>query len=262
MVRKTLLGLLGCTLMASAVVAEETPVDVTVSSNVASTYMWNGFDRVETLGLQAGPVVQPGVSVGVRGTGLNVNVGGSFVVNDNSELHETTYGVGLNRSVSPLVSVGAGYTFYNNRVSRTVSPGVTVDGVDDHEVWGSVVVTSGVGVKPGVTVKYEKPTGDGATGYEVVVGSLAYAMPLSGVNVGGVGVNLNWNTGVVYNSGVTVGGVDVVKSGVSAWQVGVGSAVQAGRVVVSPSVNYQVSVEKTVDTQNEFWATVGVAYGF
>ena len=242
--------------------AEETPVAVTVSSSVVSTYMWNGFDRVESSGLQAGPAIQPGVSVGVRGTGLNVNVGGSFVVNDDSELHETTYGVGLNRAVSPLVTVGPGYTYYDNRVSREVTPGVTVEGTDNHEVWGSVVLTSPVGVKPGVAVKYEQPTTDGADGFGVVVGSLAYGMPLSGVNVAGVGVNLNWTTSVLYNTGVTVGGVDVVKSGVSAWQVGVGSAVQAGRVVVTPSGNYQVSVEKTVDSENEFWATVGVAYGF
>ena len=119
-----------------------------------------------------------------------------------------------------------------NRVSREVTPGVTVEGTDNHEVWGSVVLTSPVGVKPGVAVKYEQPTTDGADGFGVVVGSLAYGMPLSGVNVAGVGVNLNWTTSVLYNTGVTVGGVDVVKSGVSAWQVGVGSAVQAGRVVV------------------------------
>ena len=269
MVRKVLLGLLGCTLVASAAFAEESPVAVTVGSSVTSTYMWNGFDRVEQIGLDSGPVVQPGVTVGVKGTGLNAVVGGSFVVNDDSQLGETTYGVNVVRAVSPLVQVGAGYTYYDNRVETTVG-GVTVKGQDNHEVWGSVVVTSGVGVKPGVTVKYEQPTTDGADGYTVVVGSVGYSVPLSGVNVGGVGVGMNWNTGVVYNSGVAVGGVDVVKSGVSAWQVGVSSDLHAGRVVVTPSVNYQVSLGESMDTvfgqmvtrDNEFWATVGVAYGF
>jgi hypothetical protein len=268
MVRKALLGLLGCTLIAGAALAQESPVDVTVSSSVTSTYMWNGFNRVEMSGLDNGPAIQPGVAVGVKGTGLAVKVGGSFVVNDDSELHETTYGVGFQRSVSPLVEVGGGYTYYDNRVKTTVTPGVEVDGEDNHEVWGGVVLSSAVGVKPGVTVKYEKPTTDGADGFAVVVGSLGYAMPLSGVNVGGVGVTLDWSTGVVYNSGITVGNVDVLKSGVTAWQVGVSSALHAGRVVVTPAVNYQVStyevptVTGVQDADNEFWASVGVAYGF
>lgn len=268
MVRKALLGLLGCTLIAGAALAQESPVDVTVSSSVTSTYMWNGFNRVEMSGLDNGPAIQPGVAVGVKGTGLAVKVGGSFVVNDDSELHETTYGVGFQRSVSPLVEVGGGYTYYDNRVKTTVTPGVEVDGQDNHEVWGSVALSSAVGVKPGVTVKYEKPTTDGADGFAVVVGSLGYAMPLSGVNVGGVGVSLDWSTGVVYNSGITVDNVDVLKSGVTAWQVGVSSALHAGRVVVTPAVNYQVStyevptVTGVQDADNEFWASVGVAYGF
>ena len=265
MVRKTLLGLLGCTLLASVALATEgSPVDISVSSSVVSKYMWNGFDRVVLSGLETGPAVQPGVGVGVKGTGLSFNAGGSFVVGDNSELHETTYGVGVVRSLSPLVTVGAGYTYFDNRV--TDAGGVTVPNRDNHEVWGSVELTSSVGVKPGVVVKYEKPTVTGADAYTVAVGTLRYAMPLSGVNVGGVGVGLNWTTGVVYNTGVTVGNVDVVKSGVSAVQVGVSSDLHAGRVVVTPSVNYQVTVEdqvKTVNgTSNPFWATVGVSYGF
>ena len=88
-------------------------------------------------------------------------------------------------------------------------------------------------------------------------------MPLSGVTVGGAGVGVNWGADVVYNSGIKVGGVEAVKSGVSAVQFGVNSALSVGGgVVVTPSVNYQVSVEETVNPENQFWATLGVAYGF
>ena len=87
-------------------------------------------------------------------------------------------------------------------------------------------------------------------------------MPLSGVSLGTAGVSLNWNADVVYNSGFKVGGVEAVKSGVSAVDFGVNAPVQAGSFVVTPSVNYQVSVEETVNPDNQFWATLGVSYGF
>lgn len=259
MVRKVLLGMFACALVVSVAAADDKPVSVTVSSVVTSTYMWNGFDRVETFGLESGPAIQPKVSVGVANTGLSASVGGSFVVNEESQLHETTYGVNVVRDVSPLVSVGAGYTYFDNRAKIA---DVDVPDGDVHEVWGGVELNSSVGLKPGVAVKYEKSTTEGVDGFAVVAGTLKYGVPLTGVTVGGAAVDVNWKTGVLYNTGVKVNDVEVVKSGVSAWQLGVSSDIKTGRVVVSPSVNYQVSIEDTVNKDNEFWATVGVAYGF
>ena len=260
MVRKVSLVLFAVALVASNAFAQGGPVVTTVSTTVASMYEWNGFNRVKTSGLEDGPVVQPRVSVGVPNTGFNFVVGGSFVVNEESELHEMTYGVNVVKSVSPLVDAGVGYNFYDNRVDQV--GGVAVSDVNTHEVWGTVELKSSIGVRPGVTVKYEKPNVDTQDAYVVAVGGLKYAMPLSGVNVGGAGVNLDWSTGVVYNGGVTVSGVEVVPSGVSAVQFGLASAVHAGRVVVTPAVNYQVTVQDAVSTENEVWATVGVAWGF
>lgn len=260
MVRKVSLVMFAVALVASSAFAQGDPVVTTVSTTVASMYEWNGFNRVKTAGLEDGGVVQPRVTVGVPNTGLNVSVGGSFVMNQDSELHEMTYGVNVVKSVSPLVDAGVGYNFYDNRVDHI--GGVVVPDVNNHEVWGSVELKNSIGVRPGVTVKYEKPNVDTQDAYVVAVGGLKYDMPLSGVNVGGAGVDLNWSTGVVYNSGVVVGGTEVVPSGVSAVQFGVASAVHAGRVVVTPSVNYQVTVQDAVSDKNEVWATVGVAWGF
>ncbi len=262
MIRKALLALVASLAVVSIAVAQEGPVGVVVTTTVASLYDRNAFNVVESSGLQDGAVVQPNVTMGVKNSGFNAFVAGSFVVNDDSEMHEASYGVNFVKAASPLVTVGAGYTFFDNRVDHVVGVVGVVPDNNTHEVWGSVELNSAVGVKPGVTVKYEKPTVDGLDGYAVVVGGLKYALPLSGVSVGGAGVDLNWSTGVVYNSGVVVNNVEVVKSGVSAVQFGVSSAVHAGRVVVTPAVNYQVTVEDTVSKDNPFWATFGVAYGF
>ena len=261
MVRKVSLVMVAAALVASSAFAEGNPVVTTVSTTVASMYEWNGFNRVVGFGLEDGPVVQPRVSVGVPNTGLNVVVGGSYVVNEDSELHEVTYGVNVVKAVSPLVNAGVGYNFYDNRVDQV--GGVAVNDVNNHEVWGTVELNSAVGVRPGVTVKYEKPSVDTADSYVVAVGGLKYGLPLSGVSVGGAGVDLNLSSDVVYNSGMTVGGTEVVPSGVAAVQFGVASAVHAGtNVVVTPSVNYQVTVQDAVSNENQFWASVGVAWAF
>jgi len=272
MVRKVLLGMFACALVVSVAAADEKPVSVTVSSVVTSTYMWNGFDKVEAFGLESGPAVQPEVRVGLKNTGLSASVGGSFVLNEDSQLHETNYGVNFLRDVSPLVSVGAGYTYFDNRAKIG---DVEIPEGDVHEVWGGVELNSAVGVKPGVAVRYEKPATEGVDAFTIVAGTLKYGMPLSGVTLGGAGVDINWNTSVLYNSddvGVVdeAGNFGVLKSGVQAWQFGVASDITTGSVVVTPAVNYQVSlgdvesavVGQNVDRANEFWASVGVSYGF
>src|SRR5262245_35374775 len=152
MLRKTLLGLICCMAVALPAFATDSPVSGTVSVNVVSQYMWNGFNRVKAAGLDEGPSIQPGVSLGVPNTGLSVDLGGSFVVNDNSEMQEATYGVKFQRAVTPLVTVGAGYTYYDGRLKEV--QGVPVEDVNAHEAWGHAEVQSRVGVTPGVTLKY------------------------------------------------------------------------------------------------------------
>jgi hypothetical protein len=253
MVRKLVLGLVGCAVATASAYAADSPLGV--STTFLSKYIWNGFDRLEASGLQSGPAIQPSMSLGNPETGFLMSVGGSFAIQDGNELHETTYGVRVARSVSPLVSFGLGYNYYDNRA-------IGFRDRDDHEIWGSLELSAAGVVKPGIAVRYEKPTQAGADPYEVIVGTLRYGMPLTGVNLAGFGVTLDWTTAALYNSGMRVGGVDVVKSGVVAYQVGVQSDLHAGPVVVTPSVMYQITVDETVNKKNPYWAAVGVAYGF
>jgi hypothetical protein len=267
MVRKALLGVLASTLVASVALADDGPVGATVSTTVASMYEWNGFDAVKGSGLDEGPVVQPVVTVGVKNTGLNIVVGGSFVVNDNSQLHETKYGVNVVRAVSPLVDVGAGYNFYDDRVKEDVTGQPRVDN-NKHEGWGSLSVKTAAGVTPGVTVKYEKPVQEGLDAFTVVGGNLDYSVPMSGVALGGAGVDVKLHSGVLYQTALKVNDTEVVKAGLSAVQFGVSSAVRTGQVVVTPAVNYQVTLRdvaagvEEISSENQFWASLGVAYGF
>jgi hypothetical protein len=240
-------------------------MDATLSAEVSSRYMWNAFDRLEVRGLESGPVFQPRLTLVMMGSPLMTHVGGSFRLEQDVEIHEAVYGVSVQRSVSPFTRFGLGYNYYDDTTDATpVSPGpqAAIAG-DGHEIWASLSVSSPTGVKPNVGVRREDPKSDGADAYYVAHAGLAYSLPVvPAAGVGGVSFDLNWNTNVLYNTGVKVDDVEVVGRGVSAWTVGVAGSVQAANVVVSPYVNYQVSIEPSVLDENPFWAGIGVSYTF
>jgi len=260
MFRKLLTSLIGVSLLTGVALAQESRSELRVSSAFVSKYIWNAFDRVEDRGLDTGPLVQPKVEWRFAHSPLRVHVGGSFIMNDNSELHEANYGLSLVRSVGPLSTLSLGYNYYDDRVTQIA--GVDVEDVDTHEVYGQLRLHNPVGADPSLAVKYEQPTLDGADSYYVVIGGLAFNV-LPSISAPGVGVNVQLLTNVIYNSGVKVNNVDVVDRGIAAWQVGLaGSLSTPLGLVISPHVDYQITIKDAVNQENPFWAGVNVAFGF
>lgn len=245
--------------MTQAASAQVGSVDVEVSTGFFTKYIWNGFDRLESRGLEAGPVVQPRVDVAVVGSPLHAHVGGSLVMNDRRELHETLYGVYVERATSPLASVAFGYNYYDDRVANA-----DLDGSADlHEIWGVLSMTSAKGTRTRVLGKYENPSADGLGSYTLVISEIGYHVPLLPVtSAGGFGLDLDASTAVVYTSAIEVHDVEVVDKGVSAWQVGVAGDIRTGNVRLSPAAHYQVTFKDSVNDENPFWVGVNVAYAF
>jgi len=259
MIRRALVATAICAQIAAVAAAQDGSVDVEVSTAFNTKYIWNGFDRLASRGLETGPVMQPRVDVAIASSPLHAHVGGSFVMNNESELHETTYGVYLHRATSPLASATFGYNFYDDRVA--------LDGFDNtadlHEIWGSVVMRSTVGTRTQFTAKYENPAAEGHGSFTVVVGEIGYNVPVVPmVSARGFGLELDTSTAVVYTSGMKVQDIETVDGGVSAWQVGVASNILTGSVRIRPSVHYQVTFKDTVNDRNPFWAGVDIAYAF
>ena len=240
-------------------------MDATLAAEVSSRYMWNAFDRLEARGLESGPVFQPRLTLVMMGSPLRAHMSGSFLLEQEMEFHEAVYGVSVQRSVSPFSRFGLGYNYYDDQTDVTLvppGPGAAIAG-DGHEIWASLSVSSPTGVTPSVGVRREDPKAAGADAYYIAHAGLAYGIPVvPAAGVGGVSFDLNWNTNVVYITGVKVDDVEVVDRGVSAWNVGVSGQVQAANVVVSPYVTYQVTVEPSVLDENPFWAGVSVSYTF
>lgn len=264
MPRKLLSGVLSSACLAfalarSASAQQQTPkIDLEVSSAFLTRYIWNGFDRVKSYGLESGPVIQPGVTLGMEGTPLHVHVGGSFVVNDQSELHEMVYGVHVERWTAPLTRLYLGYNYFDDRVQRPDG----VPSLDGHELWGGLEIRSSMGTRTSLIARWENPSQEGFDPYTVLVGTLGFGKPIIPAVAGGFGLDLDLHTHVLYNTTMKQLDTEVVHGGVSAWQTGLALQLKAGAVVVTPSVDYQMTFEDAVNDEDPVWAGVNLAYNF
>jgi len=257
MLRKVCMGIsLGLLIAANASAQVGSP-NMLISGEVLSKYIWNGINRVESRGLSDGPVFQPRIDMGVGGSRLSAHVLGSFTLDGEPQLHEAIYGLSTERAISPLVSMFLGYDYYDDQAS-VVAENLT----DQHEVTVGLRMRTPSGVVPSAVVKYENPVLDGSDSYYVAEGSLTQSVPVVPAVAGAVGVNVSWKTSVLYHTSIKVNDVEVVQSGVTAWQFGLSSEILAGGVLVVPQINYQVTVDDAINNENPFWAGLGVAYAF
>ncbi|MGD8786984.1 MAG: hypothetical protein PVJ60_06130, partial [Phycisphaerales bacterium] len=44
--------------------------------------------------------------------------------------------------------------------------------------------------------------------------------------------------------------------------LGISTSIQKGNLTITPMLNYQISMEETVNTQNELWSGINVTYRF
>jgi len=258
MLRSFVFGSLFCALLAGNARAQIGSVDVEVSGAFASKYIWNGFDRIRSQGLDVGPVLQPKVSIGLGHTPLHVAAGGSFVMNDANELHETTYHVYVQRFSSPFTRVGLGYTYYDDRISPI--PGAYDN--DVHEIWSSLDSRNMSGVHTGVALKYEISARDAYDSFFCANAEFGYSYAAMPATPGGLGLDLNGVTRVLYNTSIESQGVALVQSGFSAWQAGLSADFRAAGVQVTPFLTYQVSLEEAVNDEDPLWGGISAAYAF
>lgn len=257
--RKVLLGWMALGWLTAPAAAQVRSVDLDVSAAFLTKYIWNGFDRIQQQSLESGPVLQPKVSVGVGNAPLKAFVAGSFLVNDTSELHETSYGVFIERFSSPFTKLDLGYTYYDDRVIPL--PGLS-DG-DFHEIYAVLNMRNAMGVETSLGAQYEISARSAYDPYWVFDGFFGYTSPLvPGDGVTGLGLDLRSFTRILYNSQVARDGVEMVRRGFSAWQLGLALDMRAARVQLSPSIQYQLTLEETVNGEDPLWGGITVAYAF
>lgn len=248
------LVLLGGTTPAAFAQEEEKPWSVTLDATYATKYIWRGFDVYDGDG-----AFQPSLDVSLYGFGLNV--WGSFATNAGHEdLDEVDFTAYWNHSF--FSDRPYALDFYLNYIYYDF-PNVDSEPADTQEVGGGIALPNilafgSVSLTPSYYLGYlwKAHSGGPEDGYFHVLG-LSADMELAAIIPGSDGTGVSLYGDLTYNSGAFG-----VESGFSHATIGVSANVDFAGLYISPSANYQFSMEDTVNDENDAWFTISIGLTF
>ena len=211
---------------------------VTGQVDVASRYIWRGFD----LNPYRKPVLQPSLDWEIGGTGLSVNFWGSvsFV---SRELNEFDLTLTYSRDLTENLSVAAGFIHY----AWYFTEGFRFKDDTTHEVFVSLGL-SDFFLEPALTLYYDFTNGDGL--YAQL--ELGRTIPLAGDVTAGLDASLGYNGGQWLAEGVSPGFSDL--------NVGLTLSRSFGRFEVAASVHYTWVLLDAVSLEDHVWFGISLAY--
>jgi len=226
---------------------------VTVDATYVSKYVWRGYDLFDDHG-----ALQPSVDVDLFGTGFGVNVWGSIPMGTGSNGHSDginiwqeydytlSYGLTLFEDECYALDIGTNYIYYHfpklNHKADTQEIGVGVALPNLIMIGDSALVPSYYGGKlwPTSSGQSDEISGGYHTfglSYDLGIPNTEYAITLAS--------DINYNDGLF--------GSDQDWSHAT---VGIFTSVEVGPVSVSPSLSYQISMDDSVNPNDEFWAGI------
>lgn len=210
---------------------------VETSGNVSyvSKYIWRGWD----LAPSNEPAVQGGVSIAWP-SGVAVDVWGSYAMDNDPQIDELDYTLSYASMISKYAEFSIGYTHYT--FPSTVSAAETQ--TESNEAFIGLAWPEAF-MGPSLTIYHDWEAGNGTyyflgAGTEFTLGTEESTPPLA------------FSLGVGYNDDQwgTV-------SGISDIDLGFSMTFTTGSVDITPSINYVITPEDTVNPDNEFWFGVG-----
>ncbi len=262
--RKVLVGLLvlwSVAAVANAANIGGQEVGVTVDTTYTTKYIWRGFDILDDKA-----AFQPSVNFDL-GNGFSFNVWGSLAGSSKGDGSKSTvdaeewdytlaYSNSINEGCSSKTDYTIGWRFYDY-------PDMASNDADLQEVFLSVAMPElvGGGVTPHAAFMQMWPSeGSGAvhdySGAIYLVG-LTYGFSLDSAPE--LPMTFGWD--IVYNDGT---GADAVDSDWShmVWSLSTSMTCPMTGASVTPAIYYQNSFEDTVNTEDEFWASISYSFNF
>jgi hypothetical protein len=245
--------------------AQEGELSGTLDVTLMSSHIWRGFDVYANN--HAG--YQASVDLDFYGTGFGVKVlhGRAFQsgFENTEELNLTLYyGNNLFEGEAYATNYTVGWVYYNY-------PDQPVRVAHMQEAFASLALPElcPFGVVPSYTIVCWWPAKSGSTvsgngGWLHVMG-LGYDMAVPGLLPEIPEQNLHLSAELVYNGGSAPGlaGPVAVDHDWSHAQIGVSTDFDlAENVALTPALYHQLSMENTVNNEDEWWATLGVSYKF
>lgn len=253
---------------AGLVQAEEGKLSGTIDATYMSSYIWRGFDMYG----ESRSTVQPSIDVDLYGTGFGLNVFYSRAngsgKEDLEELRTTLYYQnGIYEAENYATSYKVGWTYYN------YPDGSTKD-YDMQEFFAALSWPNicPAGVVPSYTVVCSWPSEGNSRfandsggwlhifglGYDLAVSSLLPETPEQ---------TLHLSADFVYNDGawdfVSPGGSGTVDHDWSHVLFGLSTGIDLSEnLTLTPGLYYQLSMDDSVNDEDEIWVTLGVSYKF
>ena len=238
-----------------------------------SQYVWRGFDLS-----YGNSVVDVLADVSLFDTGFGISAVGhqgiSEAFGDMQRWDGSVYYQnGLFAGESYATNFRLGYVYY---YYPKLNYGLTQDLMEGHVVlsWPNLLPIKGL--QPSYAFAYMFPGmknpwaevgnpdfGDNSTGmFHIAMLDYAFTVPALLASMDDQAIKLH--SELVYNTGVSPSGNEV-KSGFSDAVVGASTDFAFGanrNIILTPSVYYQLSIEETVNPDNEFWAGISLKYAF
>jgi len=254
--------------------AQDSELHGSVDLTYQSKYIWRGFD---VYGDKS--AVQPSLDLDLFGTGLGVNVMGHRANSSGYEAAERWdytlyYQNGLFQDEAYALMYRLGWVYYNfpehnpedhdlQELHTVLSfPKMCPAGIVPTYVLVKLWPTSGGSMAAG---NYYLPNGEKnrgtASGWAHIF-MLDYPLKVGGILPDTPEQVFNLHTELVFNDGVGPAGQDV-DSDWSNLVFGVSTGINlSDELVMTPGVYHQISMEDTVNNEDETWATLSLTYKF
>ncbi len=258
---RILLSVVMLSSLAGSVQADEGELGVTIDVTYVSKYIWHGFNFY---GNDNG-AVQPSVDVDLWGTGFGVVYWSSWATKSGSrDLEEFDYIVYYGNSVFEDTPYATNYTvswlyydFYN----------VPTRGSDLQELmtqfsWPNILPA---GIVPSYVVGKLWPAKSGSAALKNIGGwvhvlGLSYGLTMPAISTDSPGQVVSLIADVTYNDGYGATNADHDWSHAT---VGASTSFSiAENLNFTPAVFYQISMDDSVNPDDEVWTSLSLTYGF
>lgn len=259
-----LASLVGLLIGGMAFAAEDGQYGVTVDTTWVSKYIWRGIDILDDKA-----AFQPSVSVDL-GSGFSATVwaswagasqnGGSVSTVDADEMdYILSYGNSINEGEASAINYSLNWVYYD----FTDQPSKAADAQEINASFAMPNICPG-GVVPSYTIvrMWSAKDGDaGSVGGWIHVLGLDYGLTVPGFmeNNPEQTIDLHWDLTFNDGAGAAAGGVD---SDWSHMTFGASTDIALGSGTFRPGVFYQVSMEDTVNNEDEFYTGVSYSLSF
>lgn len=258
---KLVLSMLVLSCLAGLVQAEERKLGVTLDTTYVSKYMWHGFNFYG----HNNAAVQPSVDLDLWGTGFGATVWASWATESGSRnLEEFDYILYYGNRVFEDTPYSTDYTLswlyydYYDSASR----GSDLQEMIAQVSWPSICP---FGTVPSYTVGKLWPARSGAPALKHIGGwvhvlALGYDLTLPGMLPDTPEQVVSLMADLTYNDGY---GVPLADHDWSHATLGASTAFSlAPNLDFTPGVYYQISMDDTVNPDDEVWTSLSLTYGF